>query len=123
MVLLFMSPWVIGFLAFTLYPMVSSLYFSFTSYDLLSTPRWIGLENYRFMFTKDPLFWTDQEHGMDHRDRRAGAHHGRDRHSVAAGAPKRGVKAYRTFFFVPTLAPAAPQRSPSSTCSTRRPVP
>ena len=58
MVLLFMSPWIIGFLAFTLYPMVSSLYFSFTSYDLLSTPRWIGLENYRFMFTKDPLFWT-----------------------------------------------------------------
>ena len=53
-----MSPWIIGFLAFTLYPMVSSLYFSFTSYDLLSTPAWIGLENYRFMFTKDPLFWT-----------------------------------------------------------------
>ena len=37
--------------------MVSSLYFSFTHYDLLGSPIWIGLENYTFMFTEDPLFW------------------------------------------------------------------
>jgi len=45
------------FCAFFLYPMGASLYYSFTSYDLLSSPRWVGLANYRFLFTKDPLFW------------------------------------------------------------------
>ena len=37
--------------------MGASLYYSFTSYDLLSSPRWVGLANYRFLFTEDPLFW------------------------------------------------------------------
>jgi len=47
--LLFISPWVIGFLVFTLYPMGASLYYSFTDYPILSTPSWIGLENFRTM--------------------------------------------------------------------------
>ena len=58
MVLLFLSPWLIGFFVFTLYPVIASLYYSFTHYDLLSTPHWIGPANYTFMFTKDPFFWT-----------------------------------------------------------------
>jgi multiple sugar transport system permease protein len=37
--------------------MVSSLYFSFTKYDLLGEPTWVGLANYRFMFTSDEIFW------------------------------------------------------------------
>jgi multiple sugar transport system permease protein len=56
--LAFMAPWIIGFCAFYLYPMVSSLYFSFTKYSILDQPRWVGLSNYRFMFTSDPLFWV-----------------------------------------------------------------
>ena len=52
-----MSPWIIGFVAFYVYPMLASLYFSFTRYDILSAPRWAGLANYRFMFTNDPNFW------------------------------------------------------------------
>ena len=56
-VALFMSPWIVGFIVFVAYPMVASAYYSFTNYDLLTTPRMIGLENYRFMFTKDPEFW------------------------------------------------------------------
>jgi multiple sugar transport system permease protein len=56
--LAFMSPWIIGFSAFYVYPMLSSLYFSFTKYDILSQPEWVGLANYRFMFTSDPLFWV-----------------------------------------------------------------
>ena len=55
--LAFMSPWIIGFCAFYVYPMIASLYFSFTQYDILSQPEWVGLANYRFMFTSDPLFW------------------------------------------------------------------
>src|SRR5919199_4894850 len=56
--LAFMSPWIVGFSAFYVYPMASSLYFSFTKYDILSQPKWVGFNNYRFMFTSDPLFWV-----------------------------------------------------------------
>ncbi|WP_251549021.1 carbohydrate ABC transporter permease [Neobacillus muris] len=53
----FISPFVIGFLAFTLIPIVTSLYLSFTNYNLFSTPKWIGLDNYIKMFTGDPRYW------------------------------------------------------------------
>lgn len=51
------SPWLIGFLVFLAGPLLASLYFSFTDYDLLTPPRWIGLGNYRHMFGTDRLFW------------------------------------------------------------------
>ena len=54
--LLFVSPWLLGFLLLTLYPLLSSLYYSFTRYDLLRAPIWIGLQNYREIFIEDPLF-------------------------------------------------------------------
>ena len=40
---LFLSPWIIGIVLLTLGPMVTSLYLSFTDYDLFNTPTWIGL--------------------------------------------------------------------------------
>ncbi|MBB6731292.1 carbohydrate ABC transporter permease [Cohnella zeiphila] len=52
----FASPWIIGFLAFTVYPFFGSLYYSFTSYDLFSAPKWIGLANYRAILS-DPSFY------------------------------------------------------------------
>jgi multiple sugar transport system permease protein len=51
----FIAPWLIGFFVFTAWPMVYSLYLSFTSYDVLNPPRWIGLENYQKLFA-DPKF-------------------------------------------------------------------
>jgi multiple sugar transport system permease protein len=53
----FISPWIIGFIALTAGPMLSSLYFSFADYNILDSPEWLGLANYRNLF-KDPLFWT-----------------------------------------------------------------
>lgn len=50
------SPWLIGFLAFTLLPILISLYASFTDWDLLSAPEWRGLANYERM-AADPKFW------------------------------------------------------------------
>jgi multiple sugar transport system permease protein len=50
LVLLLMSPWLVGFTVFFGYPLVANVYFSFTHYDLLSSPRWIGFANYRFLF-------------------------------------------------------------------------
>src|SRR6266550_2003193 len=54
LVLLLMAPWLIGFSAFFGYPLVMSVYLSFTHYDLLSSPKWIGTANYRYLFTQDP---------------------------------------------------------------------
>ncbi|NQU41158.1 MAG: sugar ABC transporter permease [Lentisphaerae bacterium] len=54
--LAFVSPWIIGFLTFTLYPVGVSLYYSLCDYDVLSTPIWVGALNYRDMLT-DEIFW------------------------------------------------------------------
>ncbi len=56
--LLFISPWLLGFLIWTLYPLISSLYYSLTRYDLLRPPVFIGLQNFREIFTTDPIFGT-----------------------------------------------------------------
>jgi multiple sugar transport system permease protein len=104
----FMSPWIVGFCAFYLYPMLASLYFSFTSYDLLSQPKWTGLENYIFMVKDDPSFWLAMKNTL---------------WIVVISTPiqvvfaiatamvltrvrGRGSTAYRTIFFAPTMVPA-----------------
>ena len=52
----FITPWIIGFLIFTVGPMLASLFFSFTEYDIVSAPKWIGLTNY-INLMHDNLFW------------------------------------------------------------------
>jgi multiple sugar transport system permease protein len=54
---LFLLPWLIGLLAFTLGPFLSSLVLSFTDYDLFRPPNWTALDNYVRMFTADRRFW------------------------------------------------------------------
>jgi multiple sugar transport system permease protein len=72
---LFIVPWVIGFIVFTVGPMVSSLYFSFTEYNIIDPPKWVGLDNYARIFSgipeflmsgdvrqlKDPIFWKSMQ--------------------------------------------------------------
>jgi len=55
--LLFISPWLVGFLIFTLYPVIASAYLSFTDYRVLAPPRWVGLGNYRDLFADHDYFW------------------------------------------------------------------
>jgi len=50
------APWLIGFAIFTAFPFLASLYFSFTKYDVINSPQWIGLDNYQRLFTHDRLF-------------------------------------------------------------------
>jgi len=52
----FLIPWLLGFFGLTLVPMAYSLYLSFTSYNIFSPPKWIGLDNYIRLFTADPNF-------------------------------------------------------------------
>ena len=53
---LFLAPWLAGLYLITLGPMLASLYLSFTEYNVLSAPRWIGLDNYIQLFTADPRY-------------------------------------------------------------------
>ncbi|MFJ1754459.1 carbohydrate ABC transporter permease [Kitasatospora sp. NPDC088134] len=55
--LAFLSPWLIGFGVFFLYPMVSTVYFSFMHYDGFLAPTFSGFQNWDFVFTKYPAFW------------------------------------------------------------------
>jgi len=55
--LIFIAPWILGFLWFTLYPVVMAVYYSFTSFNTVATPQWIGLGNFDTLRT-DELFWT-----------------------------------------------------------------
>ncbi len=52
----FIGPWIIGFIIFTLGPMLASLFFSFTEYNIVDTPKLVGLKNYIDLFN-DKLFW------------------------------------------------------------------
>jgi multiple sugar transport system permease protein len=54
---LLILPRILGLLIFQVGPILASLYFSFTRWNLLSPPRWVGLGTYRELFTEDPIFW------------------------------------------------------------------
>ncbi|MGN6059601.1 MAG: carbohydrate ABC transporter permease [Sphingomicrobium sp.] len=104
--LAFISPWLIGFLCFTLYPMLASLYYSFTDFKILESPRWVGLDNYIQMFG-DPLFWKSLTNTL---------------YLTFIGTPvavavalgialllntkgMRGIGVFRTIFFLPVIFP------------------
>ena len=103
---LFLSPWILGFIAFLLYPMVASLYFSFTHYDLLTSPRWIGLANYKYMLRDDPFFWQAVRNtawmvciGLPLRLFWALLT------ATLLTQPVRGQRFYRTLYYLPTMVP------------------
>jgi len=101
-----MSPWIIGFVVFYVYPMLATLYFSFTHYDILSQPKWVGLSNYKFMFTSDPQFWQAMRNTLWMIIVAVPL-----QVAFAIGTamvltrPKRGKGIYRTVFFLPTMVP------------------
>jgi multiple sugar transport system permease protein len=106
LVLAFMSPWILGFSVFFGYPLVMSAYLSFTHYDLLSSPKWIGLANYRYLFTTDQTVWPAVKNTL---------------WFIAIAIPlqvlfalgiaimlsraRRGIGVFRTVFYLPALAP------------------
>jgi multiple sugar transport system permease protein len=106
LVLMLLSPWLVGFAVFFGYPLVMSVYLSFTHYDLLSSPRWIGLANYRYMFRSDPQIWPAIKNTL---------------WLIAVAVPlqvifafsmammltraRRGGGFFRTVFYLPALAP------------------
>ncbi|HEX8990662.1 MAG TPA: sugar ABC transporter permease [Anaerolineales bacterium] len=55
--LAFVSPWLLGFLIFTLYPVAASFWYSLTDFPVLKAPRYIGFANYRMLLAGDEYFW------------------------------------------------------------------
>lgn len=55
----FLVPWLIGFVVLTLYPMVYSLYLSFTEFNLIQPPQWAGLKNFIVMFGGNETYPAD----------------------------------------------------------------
>lgn len=104
---LYILPWVLGFLLFTLGPMLASIYFSFTEYSVLSGAKWLGLENYADIFGKDRLFRLSLVNTF---------------YFVALSVPLnllvsflvalllsinlRGINVYRTLYYLPVITPA-----------------
>ena len=103
---LFILPWIIGFLAFTIYPILSSLYYSFCNYSVISAPKWIGFKNY-INLLKDKTFIASCKNTL---------------YMICLGVPIttfvavsvsillnnkkiRGTSWMRVVFFIPTLVP------------------
>lgn len=100
---LFVSPWVIGFLLLTAGPMVYSLYLSFTASSLLSPPQWVGLENYRRIYS-DPIFYRSL--GNTAYYALLGVPLGMILSlglALLLDAPVRGLGVFRTLFFLPSV--------------------
>jgi len=105
----FIGPWLIGFLTLTLFPFVASLYWSFTQYDLLTPPRWVGGENYRRL--ADEL-WSNGPFGRAVWNTAYYAAVSVPL-SIALGVglaallsqQVRGIAVYRTLWFLPSIVP------------------
>jgi multiple sugar transport system permease protein len=106
LVLGLMSPWIVGFSVFFLYPLVMSAYLSLNHYDLLSPPRWVGLANYRFLFENDQLVWPAVKNTLwlmvFYVPAQVLFAYGVALMLIRA---RRGVGVFRTVFYLPALAP------------------
>jgi multiple sugar transport system permease protein len=102
----FIAPWLLGFVAFTAWPFLRSLYLSCTRYDIVRPPRWIGSANYRTLFTNDPSFWN--AFGVTVKFAIVAVPLGIVAGVVLAlllNANLRGITVYRTVFFIPSIVP------------------
>lgn len=103
----FLSPWLIGLMAITAFPMLLSLYLSFTNYDVLSSwefVEWVGFDNYEKIFTLDPTFWQSVRvtltFGLIAIPLKLAASLGV---ALLLNRERRGVGLFRSMFYLPSL--------------------
>jgi multiple sugar transport system permease protein len=103
---LFITPWLIGFLVFTFGPMLASFYYSFTLYNVQTSPRFMGLYNYNYAFTQDPLFWMSVQRTLLWAAMTVfPSLFGALLAAILLNQKLRGMSFYRTMFFLPHLTP------------------
>lgn len=101
---LFASPWIIGLIVFGAFPILASFYISFTTYDMISPPRFIGIENYMILFFNDNLFWASLGNTVYHvliaipLGMTVGI-----TLALLLNAKIRGISIYRTLFYLPNV--------------------
>jgi len=104
---IYLTPWLLGLLIFWIGPVLASFYFSFTEYDVLSPPRWVGLANYVKAFTDDSLFWPSLWRTFQYSFAVVPLGLlGSLFLAVLLNRGLRGTNVYRTMFFIPHLVPA-----------------
>jgi len=102
----FVSPWLLGFLVFTAWPFLRSIYLSFTRYDIVRPPHWVGAANYRSLLTEDQVFWNSAWITVKFAAVSVPL-------NIAAGVSLalllnrniRGIAVYRTVFYLPSIVP------------------
>lgn len=102
----FISPWLVGFAVFTAIPFFASIYLSFTRYDIVSPPVWVGAANYARLLGEDPLFWKSL--GITFKYALVAVPVG-----IVAGVGLAlllnleiaGISVYRTVFYLPSIVP------------------
>ncbi|MBV9170075.1 MAG: sugar ABC transporter permease [Chloroflexi bacterium] len=103
---LYISPFLLGFAVFTAYPLLASLYLSFTNFNLITSPVWVGLDNYVRAFSGDNLFWSSLGRTAQYAvivvplgiAASLGA-------ALLLSHGFRGTSIFRTFFFLPSITP------------------
>jgi multiple sugar transport system permease protein len=104
---LFALPWVLGLVVFWGGPILASFYYSFTNYEVIGTPRWLGLDNYIRAFTDDDLFWPSIWLTLKFSLLYApAAIIGALLLAIMLNQKLKGTNIYRTVFFMPHLIPA-----------------
>lgn len=103
----FALPWILGLIIFWGGPILVSFYYSFTSYEVIGTPKWIGLNNFIRAFTNDPLFWPSLRRTFEFTILYAPtAIIGALLLATMLNQHLLGTNIYRTIFFMPHLIPA-----------------
>jgi multiple sugar transport system permease protein len=101
------SPWILGFLIFTLWPMIYSFFLGFNEWNLFQPPQWVGLENYVRLLTKDTVFWKVVGNTFYYAGLAVPL-------NIAASLgvayllnkPLKGMRFFRTLYYIPSLVPA-----------------
>jgi multiple sugar transport system permease protein len=103
---LYLSPWLLGLLFFVLGPILASAYLSLNEYDVLSAPRFIGLDNYRTAFFDDELFWPSLLRTFEYSAVMVPIGlFGSLFLAILLNQHVRGRNVYRTIFYLPSLTP------------------
>ncbi len=103
---LFISPWLLGFFVFTLWPFLQSIYLSFTRYNIVSPAKWVGFANYKMLLTKDELFYKSALVTIKYACISVPC-------AIAIGvglamllnANVKGIAVFRTIFYLPSIVP------------------
>lgn len=104
---IWLLPWILGLIVFVLGPILASAFLSLTAYDVLSPPRFIGLQNYQMAFFGDDLFWSSLLRTFEYSVVVVPSSlFGSLFIALLLNSKLKGTNFFRTLFYLPSLTPA-----------------